>query len=65
MFSEAHPLPKNLLPVDRLLVAPGSGHEIRACTEVTRLERWLVAAVTVASVPELLATSTKPRRPRR
>jgi hypothetical protein len=39
--------------------------QIRACTDVARLERWLVAAMTVASVSELLATSTKPRRPRR
>jgi hypothetical protein len=54
-----------LLESRGLRVTKAQATQILACTDLTKLDRWLVGAMTTESTAALLGTATKARRPRR
>jgi flagellar biosynthesis/type III secretory pathway protein FliH len=54
-----------LLKSRGLRVTKAQATQILACTDLKKLDRWLVGAMTTESTAALLGTATKARRPRR
>jgi hypothetical protein len=54
-----------LLESRGLRVTKAQATQILACTDLTKLDRWLVGAMSTESTAALLGTATKARRPRR
>lgn len=54
-----------LLESRGLRVTKAQAAQIQACTDLKRLDRWLVGAISAASTAALLGTTTKARRSRR